>query len=158
LKSQEKSEYIGWDNVNSAYLKASLLKVPFRKMMFGEDAQWAVDSINTDFKLAYTSFSVVYHDHPFDFKFAVKRTLAEYYTRKKTIDLNPAKPKLKLITILKWIYLLLRSTKNPLKTIYWLTISLQQVRAEKQAYKKWVKMGFSKVENFLINNVPMSQK
>lgn len=158
LNSQEKKEYIGWDNVNSAYLKESLLKVPFRKMMFGEDAQWAVDAINVDFRLAYTSFSVVYHDHPFDFKFAVKRTLAEYYTRKKTIDLNPTKPKLKPITILKWIYLLLKNTKNPLKIIYWVTISFKQVSAEKQAYKNWVKMGFSKVENFLINNVPMSQK
>jgi rhamnosyltransferase len=158
LQSQEKKEYSGWDNVNAAYLKESLVKIPFRTMMFGEDAQWAVDAINSDLKLAYTAFSSVYHDHPFDFNFAVRRTLAEYYTRKKTIDLDPVRPKLKLITILKWFYLLTRTTKSPFKILYWFKVSMQQVFAEKEAYKKWVQMGFTTVENFLVYNVPMSKK
>lgn len=158
LDSQEKKEYIVWDNVNSAYLKESLLKVSFRKMMFGEDAQWAVDAINSNFKLAYTSFSVVYHDHPFDFNFAIKRTLAEYYTIKKTINLDPHLPKLRIIVILKWFYLLLKTTKNPIKIIHWIIIGIKQIKAERHAYEIWKKIGFSKVEDFLINNVPMSQK
>ena len=139
LESQEKKKYSGWDNVNSAYLKESLVKIPFREMMFGEDAQWSVDAITGNLRLAYTSFSVVFHDHPFNFEFAIKRTLAEFYTRKKTINLDPKPTKITIKTMLTWIYFLL-------------------VKAENVAYSNWVTMGFSRVENFLINNVPMSKR
>lgn len=158
LSSEDKLKYTVWDNVNAAYSKKSLLNIPFRNMMFGEDAQWAVDALGSDFRLAYTSFSVVYHDHPFDFDFAIKRTLAEYYTRKTTIDLDPIMPQFKLITLLKWIYLLSRITKNPIKTIYWSFIGVQQFRAVKCAYNYWINRGFTEVEEFLILNVPMSRK
>ncbi len=158
LESQEKKKYSGWDNVNSAYLKESLVKIPFREMMFGEDAQWFVDAINGNLRLAYSSFSVVFHDHPFNFEFAVKRTLAEFYTRKKTINLDPKPPKIRIKTMVTWIYLLWKSTKNPIKIMYWFIIGLKQVKAEKVAYSNWVTMGFSRVEQYLINNVPMSKK
>ncbi len=158
LESHEKKIYTGWDNVNSAYLKDSLIKIPFREMMFGEDAQWSVDAINGNLKLAYNSFALVFHDHPFNYDFAFKRTLAEFYTRKKTINLDPTPPVININTMLIWIYLLFRSTHSPFKTIYWFRISLMQYIAERTAYYNWVTMGFSQVEDFLTNDVPMSKR
>jgi hypothetical protein len=57
-----------------------------------------------------------------------------------------------------WVYLLLKSTKNPITMIYWFIISLRQIKAEKVAYSKWETMGFLQIENFLINNVPMAKE
>jgi glycosyltransferase involved in cell wall biosynthesis len=158
LSSIEKQKYTGWDNVNSAYTKQALLSLPFRDMMFGEDAQWAVDAIINDFRIAYTSFSVVYHDHPFDFEFSIKRYLAEYYTQKKTINADPLLPQVHFKTILRWLVVLWRSTKNPFRIIYWIIITIQQERSKKLAYNYWIKVGFSRIENFLVHNVPISNK
>ncbi len=156
LSSIEKSHYTGWDNVNSAYSKTALQSVPFREMMFGEDAQWAVDAINNGLTIGFTGFSIVYHYHSFSIDFNIKRTLAEYYTRKVTIGLNPIRPKLKFWTVLSWMKSILFATRNPCKIIYWLNYNYKIFTATRTAYNIWLENGIYKIEDFLIKNVPLA--
>ena len=46
-----------WDNVNAAYLRLSLLELPFDKLMFGEDKMWCFKALKIGFKIAYSDFS-----------------------------------------------------------------------------------------------------
>jgi GT2 family glycosyltransferase len=156
LLSCEKAKYVGWDNVNSAYSREAILKIPFKEMMFGEDAQWAVDAINYGLKIGYTGLSMVYHYHPFSSEFNIKRALAEYYTRKVTINLNPSQPKLKFRNVLSWIICITQGTKNPLKIIFWLNYNFAMHKSRKKAYQFWLENGVNKIEEILIKNVPMS--
>jgi rhamnosyltransferase len=156
LTSVEKLHYIGWDNVNSAYSRNAIMKIPFREMMFGEDAQWAVDAIINGVTIGYTGLSMVYHYHPYSFDFNIKRTLAEYYTRNVTINLNPVEPKLELRVVLSWIKRIIQATSNPFNIIYWLIYNFKIFKAHKKAYKIWKENGFAKIEEFLLKNVPMS--
>lgn len=156
LTSIEKAHYICWDNVNSAYSRNSIMTIPFREMMFGEDAQWAVDAINNGLTIGYTGLSMVYHYHPFSFDFNLKRTLAEYYTRKVTINLNPVEPKLKLRIVLSWIKRIIQATKNPFNIIYWLIYNFKILKINKTAYKIWLEIEFTKIEEFLLKNIPIS--
>ena len=156
LTGVDKAQYIAWDNVNSAYSRNSIMKIPFREMMFGEDAQWAVDAINNGLTIGYTGLSMVYHYHPYSFDFNVKRTLAEYYTRKVTINLNPVEPILKFRTVISWIKWIIQATKNPFNIIYWLVYNFKIFKTRKKAYKIWKENGYAKIEEFLLKNVPMS--
>jgi rhamnosyltransferase len=156
LASIDKAKYVGWDNVNSAYSRKKILNVPFREMMFGEDAQWAVDAIINDLRIGYSGLSMVYHYHSFSLDFNIKRTLAEYYTKKKTINLNPIEPKLKLRNILSWMKSIIYATKNPFKIIYWIYYNFKIFDANKKAFKIWSEKGVVGIEKYLIKNVPMS--
>jgi glycosyltransferase involved in cell wall biosynthesis len=156
LSSLDKSKYIYWDNVNSAYSRNAIIKIPFREMMFGEDAQWAVDAIINGVTIGYTGLPMVYHYHPYSFDFNIKRTLAEYYTRKLTINLNPVEPKLKLRIVISWIKRIIQATKNPFSIIFWLIYNFKIFKTYKKAYKIWKENGYAKIEEFLLKNVPMS--
>ncbi len=156
LSSYEKFKHVGWDNVNSAYSRKAILKIPFREMMFGEDAQWAVDAINSGLIIGYTGFSIVYHYHPFSLDFNIKRGLAEYYTRKVTINLNPIEPKLKLRNVLSWTKSIFYATRNPFKIIYWINYNFKIFDANKKAYQIWTEKGVVEIEKYLIKNVPIS--
>ena len=158
LSSDDKLLYTCWDNVNAAYSKESLIKIPFRPMMFGEDAQWSVDAINSNFKIGYTSHTAVFHDHVFDFQFCVNRTLAEFYTKKITIDLNPVLPKINCKIFLIWVYVLLKSKISPIMFFYWIWVNMRQVKAKKVAFGLWNNLGYSEVVKYLTSNVPMSKE
>ncbi len=53
LPAAEKRAVCGFDNVNTMYLRAALLKVPFQQMGFAEDIQWAKDAILSGYTIAY---------------------------------------------------------------------------------------------------------
>lgn len=158
LTGYEKQKYVGWDNVNSAYLKSSLIDLPFREMIFGEDAQWAVDAILKNFTIAYTGFSGVYHYHKFNSDFNLKRQLAEYYTRFKTIDLIPTSPTINVRILISWIKTIILSTSNPFKIRYWFIYNLRIYITSLKAFKQWHQSGFYEVEKYLLHNVPMSKQ
>ena len=156
LSISEKLSCVSWDNVNAAYLKDVLVRLPFRDMMFGEDAQWCVDALKTGLKIAYNPFSAVYHDHSFNFDYSVRRYLANFYTRKKTINLDPVFPQLGIKLLLSWLLILLRTTKNPFRILYWMIINLREFQAERNAWSIWYKIGYERVEQSLVGNVPMA--
>jgi glycosyltransferase involved in cell wall biosynthesis len=158
LTGSEKLKYVGWDNVNSAYLKSSLINLPFREMIFGEDTQWAVDAISNNLTIAYTSFSGVYHYHRFNPDFNFNRQLSEYFIRFKTINLSPTTPTITIRTLISWIKTIILSTSNPFKISYWFIYNLRIHKTSVKAFKQWHHSGFFEVEKYLLNNVPMSKK
>jgi hypothetical protein len=159
LNGGDKKKLTCWDNVNAIYKKNSLEKLPFREMLFGEDAQWAIDALTAGLKLGYNEFSTVEHYHFYSGQFAIKRYLAYYYMTKVIYDINPVKPKLTIRQIFIWIKLLIRSQLKLSERIYWFKYNMALFKASQQSFKLFNnEMNLKEIERELLINAPMSRK
>ena len=79
LDGATKRELCTWDNVNAMYRKQALLSLPFQKVSFAEDAQWANDVLQNCGAIVYEPNAMVfhYHDQPFSYRF--KRMFTIFY-------------------------------------------------------------------------------
>eukprot|EP01012_Entosiphon_sulcatum_P054517 TRINITY_DN75373_c0_g1_i1.p1 TRINITY_DN75373_c0_g1~~TRINITY_DN75373_c0_g1_i1.p1 ORF type:complete len:195 (+),score=23.59 TRINITY_DN75373_c0_g1_i1:45-587(+) len=79
LSPAEKRSVCGWDDVTAMYLKEALVKIPFRKTSFAEDAQWAKDAYLDGYTLVYNTNATVYHYHYENPDYTYKRTFTVLY-------------------------------------------------------------------------------
>ena len=59
LSKEEQRQKSQWDNVNAIYKKESLLNLPFKEILFAEDAQWALDALQKGFKIGLATSSPI---------------------------------------------------------------------------------------------------
>jgi rhamnosyltransferase len=79
----EKKRATGWDDVNAMYRRDILLQVPFRRMIFGEDSQWALDALLAGYCIVYNDNARVYHYHHDRPDVTYKRMFSACYIRYK---------------------------------------------------------------------------
>lgn len=79
LTSAEKMKMCCWDNVNAMYKRDILLKVPFRKVSFAEDAQWAKDALENRYEIVYNPKAQVKHYHFETHDFIYRRAFTVHY-------------------------------------------------------------------------------
>ncbi len=82
----ERRRMAGWDDVNAMYRRSALLSLPFREVVYGEDAYWAKDALEAGFKIAYQPEARVYHYHQQNYDYAFKRFLTTMYLRYKAFE------------------------------------------------------------------------
>lgn len=106
LSPAEKKNICGWDDVTACYRKDILMKLPFRKVSFAEDAAWAYDALRSGYSIVYNPAAKVYHYHQEDYDYSFRRTLTVLYFRYKFFGYipetfqQPVKRKLQLIKLL----------------------------------------------------------
>ena len=91
LPPDTKRAVCGWDDVTAMYRRKALLKVRFRKTIFGEDAQWAQDALLQGYTIVYNNEARVYHYHHEDATFCFKRTFTELYYSYRLFGVKPMK-------------------------------------------------------------------
>lgn len=158
LSKYEKHLLSSWDNVNAAYRRDSLNKLPFQNVMFGEDAQWAYDALLNNYKIAYTGFSSVEHYHHYDKDLAKRRFLAEYFIVNRIYNLHPSKPNLSIIKIISWLKILLKTNINFFSKCYWFKYNYNMHCAQMDAFQFWNETNsIAKIEEKLLTNIPQSR-
>lgn len=88
LSPLKKREICGFDNVNSAYRKETLLQNPFPTVNFSEDLAWAKIAIEKGLFIAYNNNAKVYHYHHESFRSRFKRIIIESYWEYLLFDLR----------------------------------------------------------------------
>jgi rhamnosyltransferase len=91
---EERGSACGWDNVTAMYRRDVLLKVPFRKVVFGEDLLFAVDAYKAGYALAFNPAAVVWHYHFEPGRLTFERTIRAATTRALAFGLATPPPKL----------------------------------------------------------------
>ena len=115
LDPEEKREACAWDDVTAMYRREVLIKIPFRKTLFAEDALWAKDVLLAGYSIVINPAARVYHYHSADLDFTVKRKFTIAYHFYRFFDLRPSMPKVSLRRKLSRIRLLLREKSIPWK-------------------------------------------
>lgn len=75
LTPQQKLTSCGWDDVTALYRRDVLLSIPFRPVMYGEDALWAKDALRAGHALVYQQNAYVNHYHHESADFTFRRTI-----------------------------------------------------------------------------------
>lgn len=136
LSPAQKMQIGSWDNVNAMYRKEALMATTFRRISYGEDAAWALDTISKGEKIAYTTMAMLYHYHKQDEAYAFKRTLTVMYLRYKLFGFTYDAPKRSLKSFLSMMKTILKSVNyNMAKTVYWLRYNNEILKGEKKAHK-----------------------
>ncbi len=91
LSPLQKKNACSWDNVNAMYKRDSLARIPFRKIDFAEDIQWAKDALESGFCLAHTGFAQVEHYHNNSKHSNYVRQFAEDFQLYKMFGIVPGK-------------------------------------------------------------------
>lgn len=156
LSPLEKKRLTGWDNVNAAYKKSSLKNLPFKDVIFGEDAYWAVEALNSGFTLAYTGFSQVNHYHHYTKMQFKSRYLAEFFLFKKLYNLEPERKKIKFKDFLSSIKTIFKSHKKPKDLLFWLEYNLSSISSYNESIDFFRSMDSLKLENYILNNQTIS--
>lgn len=133
LDPKYRKKLTAWDNVNAAYRKSSLLKLPFKEVAFGEDAYWANDAILNGLRIGYTPFSIVNHYHHYSSMQFFDRYLAEFYLNKTLYGLSPEINELNFKKILSWCRLILTSRFNLGYFHYWLKYNVISYKMQRRA-------------------------
>jgi glycosyltransferase involved in cell wall biosynthesis len=156
LSPQKKRSFTGWDNVNAAYKKSTLEMFPFQEVLFGEDAYWAVNALNSGLKIAYTSKSKVDHYHHYSKEQFIDRYLAELYLYKKLYNLDLNKQKVSVKTLMVWLKTILKSHFFPHEVYFWMSYNLLSVYLFNQCLELFKNTEISSMEKYLSNNRTMS--
>lgn len=83
LSPAEKKHVCSWDDVTAMYKRDVLLKLPFRRTSYSEDAIWAKDALLNGYAIVYNPEAIVYHYHLENEDFTFKRSLTTFYFRYK---------------------------------------------------------------------------
>jgi rhamnosyltransferase len=156
LNSLELKSLTGWDNVNSAYKRSCLLKLPFKEVIFGEDAYWAVDALRNGLKLAYTSYSQVDHYHHYTKSQFVSRYLAEFYLFKDLYNLEPEKQNIKLINLLRWTKTIVKSHRHPKDIYFWLRYNMNSLESYNESIDLFFSMSLQNLKKYISTNQTIS--
>ncbi len=81
LAPAERRRVCAWDDVTALYRRRVLLRIPFRRVHYGEDALWAKEALRAGHALVYNPAARVFHHHSETPDFAFRRALATMYNR-----------------------------------------------------------------------------
>jgi rhamnosyltransferase len=156
LSPIEKRNYTRWDNVNAAYRKTTLEILPFKDVVFGEDAYWAVNALNSGLKIAFTSCSKVDHYHHYTKNQFIDRYLAEFHLFKQLYDLDLYKQKINIKSLLVWFNIIIKSHHVPKDIIFWMCYNLISVSAFNRSLELYNSDKINKSDLHLISSRTMS--
>ncbi len=139
LSPEEKKNICGWDDVTACYRKDILLKLPFRKVIFAEDAIWAMDALRAGYAIVYNTFARVYHYHHETPEFAFKRSLTVFYFRYKYFRYLPGQISNTLRGKAQLLKLLLKTNIPVKEKIYWWKYNCNYQRASESAFQLFSK-------------------
>lgn len=136
LSPERKTTVCGWDDVTAMYRRDVLLKLPFRKIMFAEDALWAKDAILAGYTLVYNPAARVYHYHNQDEQYRVKKLFTVHYHLYRFFELRPTMPVVTIRQKLSRLKLLLQTGRISWKEKWrWYQYNLALDRAATTAFK-----------------------
>lgn len=115
LSPEKRKQACGWDNVTAMYRKSVMIEIPFRKTVYGEDPQWALDALLSGYELVYNPGARVYHYHLETPEYTYLRTITTLYHRYKFFDFIPKTHSTSLKIKLSWLKTLFKT-----KEIGWL--------------------------------------
>lgn len=81
LSPEQKLSACSWDDVTALYKREALLRIPFQRTIFAEDAMWAADALRAGLALVYNPAARVFHYHQESPDFTFRRTIAVMYHR-----------------------------------------------------------------------------
>ena len=90
LPPEKKKEACGWDDVSALYRRDALLRIPFRRTPYGEDALWAKDALRAGHALVYRQDARVFHYHNESADFTFRRTLIALCLRYQNFGHRPS--------------------------------------------------------------------
>jgi rhamnosyltransferase len=163
LTPERKKQVCGWDNVTACYRKDILFQIPFRKISFAEDMQWAKDAIISGYTLVYNGFAQVHHYHQMNKEFAFKRNLTELYYRYKILGYVPPSARLSIKQHLSIIRILLREDITLKEKWKWWVYNLNDFHQSKKAFHVFLdalnegQMNLDKIHQDYCGVPPMAQ-
>lgn len=134
LPPVEKKRICGWDDVAACYRKEALLKVPFRKISFAEDAAWAMDALRAGYKIAYNKYARVFHYHHELPEFAVRRRLIVHYYRYHLFGYVDSRPALSFKRKLSMLKTILKAGIPVHEKWYWWKYNMDLYRSNVNAF------------------------
>lgn len=78
LTLEDKLSTICFDNVSSAVRRSVALEIPFRRLSFGEDRDWAYRALAAGYSIHYCPTSTVIHSHERPLWYELRRTVADH--------------------------------------------------------------------------------
>ena len=154
LDSISKKSITGWDNVNAAYKKSVLIKLPFLDVSFGEDAYWAHEALLDNLKIGYSDFSMVDHYHHYSKNQFFERYLAEFRLNYELYGLKPKKKKMKLKIIVGWIFQMYKLRISIFDMPYWMVYNLRNILSHNYCVKYFLNLNENQILN--LKNNPLS--
>jgi len=148
LSPAQKKTVCGWDNVNAMYRKDVLIKIPFRKILFGEDMLWAKDVLIDGYSIVYNMAAQVEHYHNETPDFIFKRTLSEVYFRYKNFGIIPVMQKFEFRKQLTNIRLLFKAKISNAERWKWFKYTISQQSNSKKAINAF-QLALNKGESYL---------
>jgi rhamnosyltransferase len=136
LSPEQKKNICAWDDVAALYRRTALEQVPFRKVVFGEDMQWAKDALLHGFSIAYQPSARVYHYHLENPDFSFKRAFTTMYFRYRNFGYIPPAPSLSFRQRLSILKTLVRSLGfDPAGWLRWYRYNLDVFDAISRAHR-----------------------
>lgn len=136
LSPEQKKSICGWDNVAAMYRSSVLKEIPFQRVVFGEDMNWAKRAVTNGHAIVYNQQARVYHYHQENDAFTFKRTLTTLYFRYKEFGLIHEQPALSLRSKLSMIKLLLKTKGiSTGKKISWYQYNVARFKARVRAFE-----------------------
>jgi len=163
LTPERKKQVCGWDNVTACYRKDILFQIPFRKISFAEDMQWAKDAIMAGHTLVYNGYAQVYHYHQMNKEFAFKRSLTELYYRYKILGYIPVSARFSIKQHLSIIRILLQEDITLKEKWKWWIYTLHDSRQSEKAFHVFLKAlkedetNLDKIHQYYCEVPPMAQ-
>jgi len=68
-----KPHYVYFANTSSCIRRSAWEKIPFRKVDFGEDVDWAERALLAGYKIVYEPSSAVYHSHGYNLREQIRQ-------------------------------------------------------------------------------------
>lgn len=134
LPAEEKKNICGWDNVTAMYRSSVLKEIPFQRVVFGEDMNWAKRAVTGGHAIVYNQKARVYHYHQEDDVFTFNRTFTTLYFRYKEFGLIYEKPVLSIRAKLSMIKMLLKTKGiSTGKKIGWYKYNMARFKARARA-------------------------
>ena len=117
--AEEKRAACGWDDVSAMYRRDILQRIPFKKIVYGEDVYWSIDALKSGFTLTYNPAAQVYHFHKEDYRTTLKRTIAVCYLRYIALGVVPEKTRSKKIFLVS-VYRIFKERRLSLReSLFW---------------------------------------
>ena len=141
----------GWDDVNAMYRHEALIRRPFPVTLFGEDIQWARDTMLAGGHLVYNHAARVFHYHFYNPDFSFKRIYTECFFKYQLFKLLPV-AKADIISYLRDIKVILTEPKLTItEKIKWIRYNLRLKAVENNTIKQFL-MDVDKGDKYLERN------
>lgn len=136
LTADEKRRLCSWDDVNAAYRRDVLLRIPFRKVSFAEDALWARDALRAGYAIVYEPNARVKHYHFESSDYTFRRLFTVSYHFYMAFGTKPELVENGMLELSRDIKTLLLSPGISLsEKVKWLYFNFQQRKAINRAVK-----------------------